>query len=109
MRKIVATLLACLVLLPAFAQSRKIGGTVRDENGDVLAGAIVVVKSGGAQGAVAATATTDATGRYSVQCKEGDYLSVHFLGYTDNEFPVKGKSNTIDVTMTRSQWCSCLW
>ncbi len=100
MRKFIATILACLVLVPAFAQSRKISGVVRDENGDVLAGAIVVVKSGGAGGAVASTATTDASGRYTLTCKEGDFLSVHFLGYADNDIPVKGKSNTIDVTMT---------
>ena len=99
MRKILVTLLMSLALIPALAQNRQISGTVRDESGDILTGAIVVVKSGGANGAVAATATTDAAGRYSIQCKEGDYLSVHFLGYADNEFPVKGKSNSFDVTM----------
>ena len=34
MKKIIVTMLALLVLLPAFAQTRKVSGVVRDENGD---------------------------------------------------------------------------
>ena len=100
MRKLIASALAlCLALLPAFAQTRKLSGTVRDENAETLTGAIVVVKSGGPQGNVSATATTDAAGKYIVDCKESDYISVHFLGYNEAVFPVKGKK-TIDVTLT---------
>ena len=99
MRKFITITLALLALLPAFAQNRKISGVVRDENSEALAGAIVVVKSGGPEGAVSASTTTDASGRYSVDCKDSDYLSVHFLGYAENVFPVKGRKS-IDVTMS---------
>jgi len=99
MKKLITLTLALLVLIPAFAQTRKISGVVRDENAEVLAGAIVVVKSGSAEGNVTASTTTDATGRYTIECKDGDFLSVHFLGYNDSVFPVKNKK-TIDVTMT---------
>ena len=49
MRKLILTILALAVLVPAFAQTRKVSGVVRDENGETLPGAIVVVKSGGAK------------------------------------------------------------
>ena len=98
MRKIIATTLALLALLPALAQTRKVSGVVRDDNAEVLSGAIVIVKSGGPEGTVATSATTDAAGRYTVECKDGDYLSVHFLGFDDTVVPVKGLKN-IDITM----------
>ena len=69
MRKLLLTILALALFLPAFAQNRKISGVVRDENGETLPGAIVVVKSGGEQGAVAASATTDDKGRYTIEAK----------------------------------------
>lgn len=99
MRKLILTALALFTLVPAFAQNRKISGVVRDENGETLPGAIVVVKSGGAEGAVASSATTDDKGRYTIECNDKDYLSVYFLGYTEAVIPVK-KQNTIDVTLT---------
>ena len=47
MRKFIAIILALSTLIPAFAQNtRKVNGVVRDENSDVLPGAIVVVKNG---------------------------------------------------------------
>ena len=65
MRKFIAIILALSTLIPAFAQNtRKVNGVVRDENSDVLPGAIVVVKKGAADGPVAATATTDNSGHY---------------------------------------------
>ncbi len=98
MKKIIVTMLALLVLLPAFAQTRKVSGVVRDENGDVLAGAIVVVKSGSENGPVSSTVTTDTKGRYTTECKDKDYISFHYLGYTDAVYPVKS-SKVIDVTL----------
>ena len=98
MKKLLAITIALFALIPAFAQNRKVSGVVRDENSEVLPGAIVVVKSGGPKGNVVASATTDVTGRYTIECKDGDYLSVHFLGYIESDYPVKGK-NTIDITM----------
>lgn len=99
MRKIIATTLALMALLPALAQTRKVSGTVRDENSEALTGAVVLVKSGGKEGPVSGSATTDVAGRYSVECKDGDYISVHFLGYNDAVYPVKGRKS-IDITMT---------
>jgi len=98
MKKLLLILLALFALVPAFAQTRKVSGIVRDDNTEALPGAIVVVKSGGPKGNVAASATTDASGRYTVECKDGDYISVHFLGFAETEFPVKGK-NSYDVTL----------
>ena len=98
MKKFLAFTLALFVALPVLAQTRKVSGVVRDEEGEALTGAIVVVKSGGPKGNVASSATTDASGRYTVDCKDGDYISVHFLGFTESEFPVKGKSS-LDVTL----------
>ncbi|MCR4571938.1 MAG: TonB-dependent receptor [Bacteroidales bacterium] len=99
MRKFIATILALSALIPAIAQnSRKVSGVVRDENADILPGAIVVVKKGAADGPVAATATTDNNGRYTIECTEKDYISVHFLGYAESVFPAKGKA-TLDVNM----------
>ena len=98
MKKFILISLALFALIPAFAQTRKVSGVVRDNNAESLPGAIVVVKSGSPKGNVAASATTDAAGRYSVDCKDGDYISVHFLGFTESVFPVKGKNN-YDVTL----------
>ena len=84
MRKLILTILALLALVPAFAQTRKVSGVVRDDNGETLPGAIVVVKSGGAKGNVAGSATTDDKGRYTIECKDNDYLSVHFLGFEES-------------------------
>lgn len=98
MRKLILLTLALVSLFPAFAQTRKVSGTVRDENADILPGAIVVVKSGSATGAVSASTTTDASGHYTIECKENDFISVHFLGFNEFVSPVKGKK-TIDVTM----------
>lgn len=99
MKRLITLILALLTVLPAWSQTRKISGVVRDDNGEVMPGAIVVIKSGSATGSVAASATTDAAGKYTIECKDGDYLSVYFLGYNEAVFPVKGRK-TIDVSLT---------
>ena len=99
MKKLLSAIIALTVLVPAFAQKRTVTGIVRDENSEALMGAIVVVKSGGPEGQVAATATTDASGRYTIDGKNGDYISVHFLGYEEALYPIKGKG-AIDINMT---------
>lgn len=98
MKKLITFILALLVIIPAFAQTRSISGIVRDEKGSSMPGAIVVVKQGGEKGTVAFSATADEKGHYTVSCKDGDYISVHFLGYSDVVVPVKGKK-TIDISM----------
>ncbi|MBR3075742.1 MAG: SusC/RagA family TonB-linked outer membrane protein, partial [Bacteroidales bacterium] len=98
MRKLISTLLALALLVPAFAQTRKVSGVIRDENGDTMPGAIVVVKTGAPDGNVASSVTTDSNGRYTLECKDSDYISVYFLGYAESVVPVKGQK-TIDVTL----------
>lgn len=98
MKKLILTAVALLALIPAFAQTRKVSGVVRDENGAAMPGAIVVVKSGGPDGTVSASATTDASGRYTVECTDADYISVNFMGYDEAVYPVKGK-RTLDVNL----------
>ena len=104
MKKLITLILALLVIIPAFAQTRNISGTVRDESGSAMPGAIVVVKQGGEKGAVTSSTTTDVQGRYTVSCKDGDYISVHFLGYSEVVVPVKGKKS-IDISMNVVERC----
>lgn len=71
-------------------------GTVRDDGGEALAGAIVVVKGEGET--VKATATADAGGRWSIDCQANDVLSFHFLGFQTVDEPVRGRAE-INVTL----------
>ena len=99
MKKLITLILALITIVPAFAQTRTISGTVRDESGNTMPGAIIVVKSGAKDGPVTNSTTTNTSGRYTVQCKEGDYISAHFLGYNEYSFPVKGNKNVMDITL----------
>ena len=66
----------------AFAQNRiKVSGTVVDDKGETLVGAIVVLK--GANNTVKASATADINGRYTIDCQKGDVLEAYFLGYSN--------------------------
>ena len=80
-----------------YAQSKKITGSIRDENGDILPGAIVVVKAS-KDGATRLTVTSDEQGRYSVEAKPSDVIEVHFLGYTTYSEQVKNRSK-IDISL----------
>lgn len=99
MKKLIILILALITIIPAYAQNRVISGTVRDENGNTMPGAIIVVKSGSKTGAVTASTTTDISGKYVVECKDNDYISAHFLGYNEYIFPVKGSKKVMDITM----------
>lgn len=80
-----------------YAQNKKITGSVRDENGDVLSGAIVVVKSA-KEGVTKQTTTTDVLGKYSVDASGSDFIEIHFLGYNTYSEQVKNR-NKIDVSL----------
>lgn len=67
-----------LVASAAFAQG-KISGIVSDDKGEILTGAVVMVKN--QDGSVKSTTTTDPAGLYSVNAAKGDILEFHFLGY----------------------------
>ena len=99
MKKLITLIIALIAIIPAFAQTRTISGTVRDENGGTLPGAIIVVKTGSKTGPVSASTTTDISGKYVIECKDSDFVSVHFLGYNEHVFPVKGSKKVMDITL----------
>lgn len=88
-------LLFSLVFMTHFgwAQSVKIGGTVTDEQGNVLPGVSVIVK--GTQIGV----TTDAGGVYTINVpSKNASLQFMYIGYKDQEQGLNGRS-IIDVKM----------
>ena len=68
-------------------------GTVRDAEGEPLAGVYVLIK-----GAVAGGTFTDIDGKYRINAKRDDMLAFSLMGMKNLVFPVNGKS-CIDVTM----------
>lgn len=74
-------------------QEKEIGGIIKDENGEPLAGVNVAVK-GTTQGAI-----TDANGHYSLNVSPNAVLIISYIGYRTLEIPVKGKT-TVSVRMT---------
>ncbi|MDR0581665.1 MAG: carboxypeptidase-like regulatory domain-containing protein, partial [Prevotellaceae bacterium] len=89
-------LLTMLSITPAYAQqSKTITGTVVDKSGEPMIGAAVVVK-----GTTVAVAT-DIDGKFSLSVKEGDVLTVSFIGYTTKNITV-GAANTLTVTLEES-------
>lgn len=79
----------------AWAQTTTISGTVKDEAGDPVPGANIVVK-----GTVAGT-ITDVQGRYNLTVKQAPPFTivVSFVGYQSQELEVKDGATSIDVTM----------
>lgn len=78
-------------VVSAVHQSRKITGTVNDAFGPVI-GANVVQK-----GTTNGT-TTDMDGNFSIEVPENAILQVSFIGYVQQDIPVKGK-NVINVLL----------
>lgn len=70
----------------ALAQNKEVKGIVTDETGAPLPGASVTIK-GTSIGVV-----TDFDGNYSINVSETDVLSISFLGYLTQEFPVEGRT-----------------
>lgn len=75
-------LLSCLDQR-GFAQTRRIEGSVMDENGQPVKGATVAVK--GVKNAVA----TDENGHYSIEASQGARLEISSIGYETKEVLVK--------------------
>ncbi len=83
------TLAAATLILTgavAFAQNKTISGTVRDERSEPLPGATLVAS--GSQ----AYAITDAYGKFSMSVRQGQEITVSYLGYDDYLFSVTGAS-----------------
>jgi TonB-linked SusC/RagA family outer membrane protein len=96
MKRLALPLLLCAVLpLSLRAQNLNVSGTVRDGNGDPVAGASVVVK-GSTMGA-----TTDASGGYTVSAPADATLVFSFLGLSTVEEALAGRGR-VDVTLAAS-------
>ncbi|WP_439481685.1 SusC/RagA family TonB-linked outer membrane protein [Cyclobacterium plantarum] len=91
--------LCCICLLivcpfiTSWAQQKNINGTIKDENGQGIPGASVVIK-GTQTGSI-----SDLDGKYSINVPEDkNTLVFSFIGFLKSEIEI-GSSNTIDVTM----------
>ena len=89
-------LLLCAALpLSLRAQNLNIAGTVRDDKGDPVVGASVVVKG------TTVGVTTDATGSYAISAPADATLVFSFLGLATLEEAVAGRGR-IDVVLSES-------
>ena len=80
------TVLACLFLsVGAYAQQLSVKGIVKDQTGEPVIGANVLVK-GTTNGVI-----TNIDGEFTLAAKKGDILSVSYVGYTSQEVPVSEK------------------
>lgn len=75
--------------------AKKVSGIVKDENGEPVIGATVLIK-GTVNGVV-----TDIDGKYSIQTHVGDLLEFSYIGYNSVEQRVKDKG-VINVTLAES-------
>lgn len=93
MKKIISTLLALMILLPAVAQEKvTVKGTVLDETGSPLIGAGVTEK-GTSNGVV-----TDLDGIYVITVAKNAELTFSYISYESQDVKVDGK-NTIDISL----------
>jgi TonB-linked SusC/RagA family outer membrane protein len=72
----------------AYAQQRSVQGVVVDEYGDPLIGAAVALQGSGIE------TITDVNGAFSIQARNGDILSIQYVGYKEKLITVDGKSET---------------
>ena len=70
-------------------QTSKIAGTIKDQGGEPIIGASVIVK-GTTNGIM-----TDADGKFSLSVPDNAILAISYIGYQSQEIPVKGKTNLI--------------
>jgi hypothetical protein len=90
-------LLVCISTSGWAQQQMSIRGTVTDNYGDPLPGVNIIIK-GTSTGTV-----SDVEGNYSLEVgdPQNSVLVFKFIGFSDQEVPVNGRSN-IDVTMEES-------
>ncbi|MDO4181431.1 MAG: TonB-dependent receptor, partial [Bacteroidales bacterium] len=74
-------------------QTKKITGTVTDQNGEAVIGANVVEK-GTANGTI-----TDIDGNFTLEVSAKAVLTVSFIGYQSQEIVLKGSETTVTVTL----------
>ena len=95
-KRIISALAALFIAATAFAQMKTISGTVKDENGEGLPGAAVIV-AGSSDYAI-----TDLDGKFTVKTPVGREITVSYFGYDDYVFTV-GSASVYDVTMKPSE------
>ena len=93
LKKTLAVLAVCLTMpFFAFAQSIKVSGTVKDQSGEPVIGAGIMVQNT-QNGAV-----SGADGSYSITVPSGAILEISSIGYKTQLVPVSGRSQ-IDIVL----------
>ena len=82
MKKLFSIILLAILSWAAIAQNRTVTGTVSDERGVPMPGATLVAGNN--------YAIADDKGRFSLQARQGEEVTVSFLGYEDYTFTVSG-------------------
>lgn len=82
---ILTLILGLFLSAGAYAQQISVKGTVKDQTGEPVIGANVLVK-GTSNGVI-----TDVDGKFVLSAGKNDVLLISFVGYTSQEVPVTGK------------------
>ncbi|HJC96706.1 MAG TPA: TonB-dependent receptor plug domain-containing protein, partial [Candidatus Phocaeicola gallinarum] len=86
---LIAMMLGMLLSVQAFAQSLTVTGVVKDNMGEAVIGANVVVK-GTTNGTI-----TDFDGNFTLTANKGDVIVISFIGYQPQELPAAANMNVI--------------
>lgn len=86
---LIAMILGMLLSVQAFAQSLTVTGVVKDNMGEAVIGANVVVK-GTTNGTI-----TDFDGNFTLTANKGDIIVISFIGYQPQELPAAANMNVI--------------
>ncbi len=93
MRHLLLSLTFCLLSTAAFSQSRTLTGSVKNQSGEPLFGARVIV-----EGTTNGIATDDA-GNFELEVNDGaEFLNIGYIGYADQRVPI-GNSTTFEIVM----------
>lgn len=84
-RIILILLVGLFLSAGAYAQQISVGGIVKDQMGEPVIGANVLVK-GTSNGVI-----TDIDGKFALSAAKNDILIISFVGFTSQEIPVTGK------------------
>ena len=88
-RTILTLLLGLFLSAGAYAQQISVKGTVKDQTGEPVIGANVLVK-GTTNGVI-----TDIDGKFLLSAAKDGVLVISFVGYISQEVPVTGKELTV--------------
>ncbi len=76
----------------AFAQKRTLTGVVKDETGQPVSGASVIIKG------TTTGVSANGAGEFSISAKRGDYLEVSAANFVTSDLRV-GPENTVSVSL----------